>query len=418
MMTLDTCTPDLQQLQTLESALDNIFQTLVPIQETECIELKFGLGRILARTLTSPVNLPYERNSAMDGYAFCSEDLEIKRDNRLVQIGTSWAGRPYIGRLKAGECVRIMTGAILPENADSVVIQEQVLQHGSEIEFPSNIRPHQNIREAGEDLKQGNMLLSAGQKLNAADIALLAAVGLEEIEVIRPIKIAYCSTGDELTPLGQPLTTGKIYDSNRYLLGALLQNPCYQTTDLGILRDDPNLLEQTLLSAASENDAIISTGGVSVGDADHIKTVLEQHGQINFWKIAMKPGKPLAFGKLGSNYFFGLPGNPVAVATTFNKIVIPALNHLCGIVPANPLRIQAMSLSRLKKSSGRLEFQRGILSSTPEGTFKVKSAGLQGSHALRSLSQANCYIILDAACSGIEIGATVTVEPFSSMMAP
>lgn len=415
-MTVDACSPDARKLLDLETALTKIHAAIAPIGGTERLPLNQALGRVLANTLTCPVNIPHERNSAMDGYAFCSQDILNRSFVSLTQVGTSLAGKPFTGKLQAGECIRIFTGATLPENADSVIIQEQVTREGMQIRLPVDVHPFQNVRAIGEDLRLGDPLIVSGKKLTAADLALLAATGVQEVEVIRPLKIACCSTGDELISPGQPLTGGKIYDSNRYLLHALLQNPAYRCTDLGIIADDPGLLLKTLTEAAGQHDVIISTGGVSVGEADHIKTVLEQCGAINFWKIAIKPGKPLAFGKIGECCFFGLPGNPVAVAITFEKVVTPALQQLCGLPATQALRLQATCLSKLKKAPGRLDFQRGILKQNPQGDFEVRSAGMQGSHILSSLSQANCYIILDTACAGIAPGETVTVEPFSTGM--
>ncbi|NOT84579.1 MAG: molybdopterin molybdotransferase MoeA, partial [Methylococcaceae bacterium] len=241
---------------------------------------------------------------------------------------------------------------------------------------------------------------------------LLAAVGLCDVSVIRRLKVAFFSTGDELMAIGQPLASGQLYDSNRYTLHALLQDACFYSTDLGVIGDNPELLENLLTHSAEQYDVIISTGGASVGDADHIQQVLTRCGEVNFWKIAIKPGKPLAFGKIGACYFFGLPGNPVAVIATFQQVVTPALQQLCGRQPTRPWRFNATSLHSLKKTAGRLEFQRGILSQTDNGDFEVRPAGAQGSHLLGAFSQANCYIVLSADCHGITAGEQVTVEPF------
>lgn len=414
----DACSPDAHNLLDLESALSKIFASLNVIHGNERIDIHRALGRILSATLTSPVNLPHERNSAMDGYAFCSQDLKDRHCASLHQVGTSLAGNPYTENLQAGDCVRIFTGAILPDNADSVIIQEQVRCEGNQVFLPENPTLRQNVRAIGEDIRQGEVLLTAGKKLNAADLAFLAATAIQTVEVLLPLKIAFCSTGDELQCIDQPLVKGKIYDSNRYLLQALLQNPAYAITDLGIIPDDPELLATTFKTAAAQHDVLISTGGVSVGDADHVKTVLKQCGEIHFWKLAIKPGKPLAFGKIDHCYFFGLPGNPVAVAATFDKIVTPALQCLCGLPAKRPLRLQAISLKQLKKAPGRMDFQRGILIQNNDGTFAVSSAGGQGSHILSALSHANCYIVLERERGDVQAGETVTVEPFETTLLP
>lgn len=411
-MNLDPCSLDTHKLLSLEHALQHIHATLKPIDQHEQRPIKEALGHILAISAISPLNLPTERNSAMDGYAFCSADLHPAAPTTLLQAGISWAGKPYTDAIKTGECVRIFTGAVLPEGADSVIMQEQVHVNGLSVTLPRSTKPFQNTREAGEDIAVGDILLPAGRKITAPDLGLLAAAGLGEVTVIRPLKIAYFSTGDELVSIGTPLASGQVYDSNRYTLHGLLSDPCYHATDLGVVRDDPVLLEKLLQGSANAYDVIISTGGASVGDADHVQSVLARCGEIKVWKIAMKPGKPLAFGTIGDCYFFGLPGNPVAVITTFQQIVTPALQRLCAATPTPTWRFQATSLHPLKKAAGRLDFQRGILSQTPSGDFEVQSLSGQGSHQIGVFSRANCYIILSADCAGVKAGERVLVEPF------
>lgn len=411
-MTLDPCSLDSHKLLSFEQAVQHIHATLNPIHHTESVPLKAALGRVLAVAAISPHNLPTERNSAMDGYAFCSTDLMPTAPCTLLQIGTSWAGKPYPIPIKTGECVRIFTGAVIPEGADSVIMQEQVQVNGLFVTLPGTTKPFQNIREAGEDVAIGDTLLPAGRKITATDLGLLAAAGLNEVSVVRPLKIAYFSTGDELVSIGTPLASGQLYDSNRYTLYGLLNDPCYHATDLGVVRDDLVLLEKLLQDNADLYDVIISTGGASVGDADHVQSVLARCGEIKVWKIAIKPGKPLAFGTIGNCYFFGLPGNPVAVITTFQQIVTPALQRLCTATPTPIWRFQATSLQTIKKSPGRLDFQRGILTQSPSGDFEVQSVSGQGSHQLGAFSRANCYIILSEDCVGIAAGERVTVEPF------
>ncbi|MDD5215460.1 MAG: molybdopterin molybdotransferase MoeA [Methylococcales bacterium] len=410
-MTLESCvTTEKKPLLTVEQAKQRIHETILPLVETEIVPLKNAFGRVLAKTVFSPINLPIARNAAMDGYAFASDMFTEK----LTCIGVSWAGKPFAGELKTGECVRIFTGAVLPINADSVVMQEHVMVDGSQIIFPSDTKLKKNVREIGEDVKISDVLCEAGKTLSAIDLGLLASAGVENVAVIRQVKIAYFSTGDELVGLGEPLEIGKIYDSNRYSLHGLLQNPCYDIFDGGVIADDKALLKNTLLQAAKNFDVIITTGGASVGEADFVKEVLDECGEVNFWKIAMKPGKPLAFGKIGGCYFFGLPGNPVAVTTTFDVIVKPALARLSGANFAEPFEFLAICASELKKSRGRQEFQRGILTQTKTGELHVISTGNQGSHILSTASRANCYIVLPPDCAGVQQGEMVSVILFSS----
>ncbi|MDD2863838.1 MAG: molybdopterin molybdotransferase MoeA [Methylococcales bacterium] len=410
-MTLESCvTTEKKPLLTVKQAKQRIHEAILPLLETEIVPLKNAFGRVLAKTVFSSIDLPVARNAAMDGYAFASEMFAEK----LTCVGTSWAGKPFIGELKTGECVRIFTGAVLPINADSVVMQEHVTVDGLQITFPADVKLKKNVREIGEDVKVDDILCEAGKTLSAIDLGLFASAGIENLSVIRKLKIAYFSTGDELVGLGQPLAIGKIYDSNRYSLHGLLQNPSLDIFDGGVIADDKALLKNTLLQAANDFDVIITTGGASVGEADFVKEVLDECGEVNFWKIAMKPGKPLAFGKIGGCYFLGLPGNPVAVTTTFDVIVKPALARLSGANFAESFEFLAICASELKKSRGRQEFQRGILTQTKTGELHVISTGNQGSHILSTASRANCYIVLPPDCAGVQQGEMVSVILFSS----
>lgn len=409
---IDTCSQDSKRLLTLQEALDNIKANISAITDTEILPLQNALGRVLAADIYSPINLPFDRNAAMDGYAYASADNNPEQGFTLTRVGTSWAGKPFTGQLQSGQCIRIFTGAAVPPEADSVLMQEHATAVGENIQFPADAKPLQNIREAGEDIKQGELLCKAGKKLSTYDIGLLAAAGVSDVIVLRPVNIAYFSTGDELTALGQPLESGKIYDSNRYTLNGLLTDPAYRASDLGVIADDPQQLETQFTQAAKNYDVIISTGGASVGDADYVKDILARCGSVNFWKLAIKPGKPLAYGTIGNCHFFGLPGNPVAVVVTFQQLVTPALRKLSGADDLKKLRLQATATCPLKKAPGRQEFLRGIFSQTDDGEIFVTSAGRQGSHILSSMSRSNCFIVLPAECSGIQAGDKVMVEPF------
>jgi molybdopterin molybdotransferase len=394
----------------IEDALARIKNTIHPLKDSETVLLKNALGRILSEAVYAPINSPNETNSAMDGYAFSSAEITKGREFSLNLIGTSWAGRPFKGVLEAGQCLRIFTGAVVPSEADSIIMQEHVESDGQCIHFPIDTIGGQHIREVGEDMQQGSLLFASPKKLNAIDLGLLASAGVCEVSVSRPVKIAFFSTGDELTELGKPLFSGQIYDSNRYALHGLLNDINYIATDMGVIGDDKQLLEESFIEAAKNHDVIITTGGVSVGEADYVKEILSRCGEVNFWKIAIKPGKPLAFGKIGDCYFFGLPGNPVAVIVTFQYIVSPALKHLLCATETKTIKLAAICTSTLKKAPGRQEYQRGILTQDAAGNFFVASSGKQGSNIMKSLSEANCYIVLPVACEGIQAGERVMID--------
>lgn len=405
----DSCSSN--TLISIHQALANIALELSPLKGEETVNLHNALGRILTQDCIAPFNLPAFPNSAMDGYAFNSAEIR-QTPFDLVQIGTSWAGHPFEGRLLAGQCVRIFTGAFIPDGADSVIMQEHITHHDEIIHFPANTQAKQNIRYSGEDVKQHNRLLASPKQLTAIDLGLLASAGLYEVTVQRKIRIAFFSTGDELCAIGSPLAAGQIYDSNRYALNALLTHPCHTITDLGVITDNKTRIRECLLNAAQSHDVIISTGGASVGDADYIQEILAEIGQVNFWKIAMKPGKPLAFGRIQQCAFFGLPGNPMSVIATYEQIVAPALHQLTGLAHQTHLRFKALCKSPLFKHAGRQEFQRGILSQTATGEFEVISSGKQGSNLLSANSRANCYIVLAQEQENVAIGEQVLVEPF------
>ena len=412
----DPCSTEANGLITIDQALQSIKQSITPVNSNERVVLKHALGRILSQPIASDINIPPEKNSAMDGYAFSSTDITSGQPFSLVIRGTSWAGKPFEGMINKGECIRIYTGAVIPAGADSVIMQEQIDKNDSIITFPSTTKAKQNIRAAGCDIEKKACLLASPKALSAIDIGLLASAGVYDITVKTKLNIAFFSTGDELCAIGNPLKPGQIYDSNRYTLSGLLNNPNYNIVDLGRIADDKLLLEKTLLSAAKNFHVIISTGGASVGDADYINEILDRCGDVVFWKIAIKPGKPLAYGKINHCHFFGLPGNPVSVIATFHNIVVPALQHLSGIPAKKSIRIRAICNSDLKKEKGRQEYQRGILSQNDAGDFFVESAGKQGSNIMKSMSRANCYIVLPIHSEGVSTGQEVIVEPFESSL--
>jgi len=410
---IDACSLEPAGLISIEIALTRLSQSLSPVIGYERVRLKEAQGRVLYTDVYSAIDIPGYRHSAMDGYAFSGADIMPGQSFCLRLSGVSWAGRPFNQALKPGECVRVFTGAVIPERADSVIMQEQVRQQGEQILFPDATVAQQFIREVGSDTTRGALLLAAGKMVSAVDLGLLASAGIYDIVVRRKLNIGFFSTGDELCPIGQTLMPGQVYDSNRYTLTGLLNHTCFNVYDLGVLADDKTQLENALLSASKSLDVLMTTGGASVGEADYIQQILAHCGQVKFWKIAMKPGKPLAFGMINQCCFFGLPGNPVSVVATFDQVVLPGLERMAGLSVRKPLKINAVCTHDLKKQAGRQDYQRGRLSQDESGNFFVSSTGQQESNMMRSLSQANCYIVLPIDSVGVRAGQVVTVEPFS-----
>lgn len=414
---IDYCGININKLITINQALQLIKQSITPVDGSEVTVLKKSFGRILASTIVSPINIPPDRNAAMDGYAFSSSDIQKNQPSVFALAGTSWAGKPYEGKIEKNECIRIFTGAVVPDSVDSIIMQEQVqIDNDKNITFPETTITKQNIRNVGGDTKKNAELLPARKKLSAVDIGLLASSGIYDVVVKRKLNIAFFSTGDELCSIGQILKSGQIYDSNRYTLTGLLIDSNFNLSDLGVVTDNKQLIKKKLLNAAKTHDVIITTGGASVGEADYIKEVLDECGEASFWKVAIKPGKPLAFGKISNCYFFGLPGNPVSIITTFQKIVSPALQQLSGMADKKQLSLSAICLSDLKKQKGRQEYQRGILTQESSGELFVESAGKQDSNIMNAMSKANCYIVLPIDSEGVLTGQKVTVEPFDILI--
>jgi len=400
-------------LMSVKAAGERITSMVVPLSDIERVPVREALGRVLAADLKSPVNVPNHTNSAMDGYAVRANDLQ---QPVLSVIGTAWAGCAFNGTVEKGQCVRIMTGAVMPEGSDTVIVQEQVERNGNTIRFTTGQKPEQHIRHSGEDLTAGSIALTGGERLFPAEIGLVASLGIGELGVVRQPRVAFFSTGDELRSIGEPLALGEIYDSNRYTLHGMLTRAGTNFIDLGVVPDDRNQLRETFVRAASMADVVIASAGASVGDADYVYEVLNEIGQVNFWKIAMKPGRPLSVGKIAGAIFFGLPGNPVSVMVTFYQFVLPALRRLAGEKSASPMRVFARTTKHLKKKPGRTEFLRGVLSHHEDGELTVTSTGDQGSGILSSMSRANCFIILEAESQGAAVGDVVTVEPFSGLI--
>ena len=402
-------------LMPLEQGLNTLRQTITPVTETEVVTLEAALDRVLAECVLSRVNVPSHTNSAMDGYALRLSDLD--ESDTLPLAGQSLAGHPYQANVPSGQCVRIMTGASVPAGLDTVVMQEHTLVTAKGIQFLKHPGTQgNNIRLAGEDIREGSEVFAAGHKIRAQDLGLLASVGLKTVSVYRRVTVALFSTGDELRQPGEALGAGDIYDSNRFALKAMLKRLGTDIIDLGLIPDDPDALREAFNTADQQADVVVTSGGVSVGDADFVKDILQEMGEMSFWKLAIKPGKPFAFGQLPNSWFIGLPGNPVSATVTFQQLAAPALLHLMGAVPTPLQTVQAVCQTPLKKKPGRREFQRGILTTHASGTMEVVTTGSQGSGVMRSMSLANCYIVLSESQGNVEAGQTVNVQLFNHLL--
>lgn len=392
-------------------AREFIARFLQPVAVVERVHVRAALGRVLAEDVVSPLDVPSHDNSAMDGYAVRFADLKADAEVKLTVAGSAFAGVPFNGAVMPGQCVRIMTGGVVPDGADTIVMQEHVKAAGDTVTIGGGHKLNQNLRRAGEDLKTGQVALKRGILLRPAEIGLVASLGVGEISVYRKLRVAFFSTGDELRSIGTPLGAGQIYDSNRYTIHGMLARLGCEVIDMGVVRDDPKLLEQAFHDAARCADVVITSGGVSVGEADFVKELLDRMGEVVFWKIAMKPGRPLAYGRISGAHFFGLPGNPVSVMVTFYQFVRDALLKLAGRDPLPALPTFAVPCtSALKKAPGRTEFQRGVLTQNAEGRWSVHVTGEQGSGILSSMTQANCFIILPTDQGNVAPGTLVEVQ--------
>jgi len=389
----------------------------VPGDESQDVYLFDALGRILAQDVISPISVPAHNNSAMDGFAFDASQLLANQPLTLRVVGTALAGKAWQGKVNAGECLKVMTGAILPDGLDTVVPQELVqiasAHDITSITLPANlVKAGDNRRLAGEDLMQGQTALKAGQRLTPAALGLIASLGLPDVRVHRRLRVAYFSTGDEVLSLGDAPREGAVYDSNRYTVFGLLTRLGCEVIDMGVVRDDPALLEAAFAQAARESDAIITSGGVSVGEADFTKAMMKKLGDVAFWKIAMRPGRPMAVGRIGKSVLFGLPGNPVAVMVTFLAFVRPALLRMMGSTTQPLPMLRAKCMEPLRKKAGRTEYQRGYVDSAPDGTLQVRTTGNQGSGVLSSMVQGNGLIVLHHTQGHVAIGDEVDVMMF------
>ena len=401
-----------------EQAILQMLSEVAPLTQTVSVPISVALDRVLAQPVVSGINVPGYDNAAMDGYALRA--AEVAPGQPLTVAGVALAGHAFTDKVPTGSCVRITTGAVMPAGLDTVVMQEQVELTQTDLQqqivcqlVPS---PGEHVRRAGEDVAKGAAVFAAGHKLRPADIGLLASLGIANVKVWRQLKVAIFSSGDELVPPGQSLPDGHIYDSNRYVIAAMLQRLGVEVIDLGLLPDDPKAIEQAFAQAMTQADVLITSAGVSVGEADYTRQILHKLGQINFWQVAIKPGKPFAFGKLDNCWFFGLPGNPVAAVVTLEQLVQPVLRKLSGeTVTANVKLLSAECEVPLKKQPGRMDFQRGWYWQGEHG-LKVKTLGAQSSGMLSSIANANCYIVLERDSASLPAGEIVSILPFSNLL--
>lgn len=400
----------------VDAARAAILGALSPIAGRERVAVRAALGRVLAEDVIAPCNVPAHDNSAMDGYAVRATDLTSTGESALAVVGTALAGRPFSGMVGAGQAVRIMTGATIPQGADTIVVQEVARREHERVFIPAGQKKGQNLRHAGEDLAEGGVAIPAGKRCGPAELGLIASLGIAEVCVRRRLRVAVMSTGDEIASIGRPLGPGEVYDSNRYTLHGVLTRLGCELLDLGVVPDRPEALEAAFSEASQAADVIITSGGVSVGEADFIREMMNRMGEVAFWKLAIKPGRPMAFGRIGDAVLFGLPGNPVAVMVTFYQFVQDALLQLMGVAPLPaPERFPVRAAFSMRKQPGRVEYLRGRLQHDG-GTLAVALAGAQGSGVLSSMSEADCFVVLPADCSAVQEGDTVLVQPFHGIV--
>ncbi len=400
------------------TAVNDFLARLVePVTQTEELPLFDALDRVLAQDVISPVSVPPHDNSAMDGYAFDGSQLRADAPLTLTPVGTALAGKAWAGVVGPGQCLRIMTGAIMPAGLDTVVPQEFVKTEGEAITIPPGLlQAGDNRRFKGEDVMQGQPALRQGTRLSPAALGLAASLGVPTVRVWRRLKVAYFSTGDEILSLGEAPREGAVYDSNRYTVFGLLKRLGTEVLDYGVVSDSPEQLEATFRRAAAEADAIITSGGVSVGEADYTKAMMKKLGDVAFWRIAMRPGRPMAVGRIDKSVLFGLPGNPVAVMVTFLAFVRPTLLQMMGCTAAPPPLLRARCLEAMRKKPGRTEYQRGFVSAAPDGGLQVRTTGNQGSGVLSSMVQGNGLIVLHHGQGNVAVGDEVDVMMFDGVI--
>jgi molybdopterin molybdotransferase len=403
--------PNAISLNMANSCIEKI---LKPVQTIETVSLDNGLDRVLAENIISPINVPNYNNSAMDGFTFNIESLSTS--NTLKISDTILAGNILKNSVKKGQAIKIMTGGKIPEQADTVIPIELVTQNKNSITFLEKPKKGANIRKLGEDIKKGKITLKRGVFIRPAEVGLIASIGINKIKVFKKIKVAFFSTGDEVVKAGKKIKSGQVYDSNHYTVQAMLKKLNVDSIDLGIIPDNKKLIKNTLIKASQKADAIITTGGVSVGQADYIKEILSKIGKVLFWKLSIKPGRPMAFGKFQDTPYFGLPGNPVAAMVTFYQIVQPGLKFLMGekYYQMPPL-LKAKCNKFIYKKPGRQEFQRGVLTKN-EAEWVVEPTGSQGSAILSSMSQSNCFIVLGVKSSSVKNGEMVEVQIMNGLI--
>ena len=400
----------------VDAARAAILGALAPISGRERVAVRAALGRVLAEDVIAPCNVPAHDNSAMDGYAVRAADLRAEGESALAVVGTAFAGRPFSGMVGTGQAVRIMTGATIPQGADTIVVQEMARREHERVFIPAGQKKGQNLRHAGEDLAEGGVAIAAGKRCGPAELGLIASLGIAEVCGRRRLRVAVMSTGDEIAAIGRPLGPGEVYDSNRYTLHGVLTRLGCELLDLGVVPDRPEALEEAFREASQAADVIITSGGVSVGEADFIREMMNRMGEVAFWKLAIKPGRPMAFGRIGDAVLFGLPGNPVAVMVTFYQFVQDALLQLMGVAPLPaPERFPVRAAFSMRKQPGRVEYLRGSLLRGGDG-LAVAPAGAQGSGVLSSMSEADCFVVLPADCCAVQEGDTVFVQPFHGIV--
>lgn len=411
----DVCaTPSLMPL---EQAMEQLLGLISPIVEAETISLDQALNRILAETIRSPINIPLHDNSAMDGYALVLDGESLAVGCELSVVAKVLAGHPIEHAIQVGQCARIMTGGDIPHGCNAVIMQEQVeIISPDRIRILADVKRGQNIRPTGEDIAQDETVFSVGRRLNPADIGVLASMGLQAVNVMRALNVALISTGDELIAPGTILKSGQLYESNTPTLSAVLHRLGVKVKNYGIVADDEAQLTQVFNEADEWADVVITSGGVSVGEADFTKIVLERLGELQFWKLAIKPGKPFAFGQLKSSYFIGLPGNPVSALVTLHQLALPMLRKLAGETLKDKTRFSAIASQDIRKAPGRMDFQRGVYGVNSQGQLHVQTTGAQGSGLLTSMSQANCYIVLEQDRGSVKAGEMVTIELFYGVL--